>query len=74
MASRVGITTDPEYRRREWEKKHPDLWQWTILGRHPTKSEAQAHENQMARELPSITSPNDSGAEEATWYVYYFQY
>ena len=74
MASRVGITTDPEYRRREWTKKHPDLWQWAILGTHSTKSAALAHESRMARQLPSITSPSDSGAEEATWYVYYFQY
>ncbi len=45
MRKRVGITTDPEQRRKDWEKEYPTLRDWNIVKRELTYEEAQALEN-----------------------------
>ena len=74
MACRVGITTDPERRKKEWQQKHPDLRNWIILGTHSTKSAAQAQENAEAKRRGCVSNPGGAGPEYAVWHVYYFEY
>ena len=57
MACRVGITTDPEERKRRWQRQHPNLYNWEILGTHSTKAAAQAHENRAARASRCVSAP-----------------
>ena len=74
MACRIGITTDPDGRKKDWQRDYPDLWNWKILETHDTKSAAQAAENRLAEEYDCDAYPGGDGNEYDTWYVYYFQY
>ena len=74
MPCRVGITTDPEERRRHWQSQHPTLRNWQILSTHPTKAAAQNRENEEARRRGCQASPGGAGPENAIWSVYYFDY
>lgn len=47
MACRVGITTDPETRRKEWETAYPDLTDWRL--RAGCVAEAGAYGPESAR-------------------------
>lgn len=72
MPCRVGMTTDPEERKKQWESKYKSLGNWTILHKCPSKSDAQKKETEEARARRCESSPGGSGPEHATWYVYYF--
>ncbi len=74
MACRVGMTTDPEERKRYWKSKYPNLYDWDILGHYSSKSEAQAAETQFASEYKCISFPGGDGPESADWTVYRFKY
>lgn len=74
MACRVGITTNPERRKAEWEREYPNLTNWQILEIHATKSDAQAAENRLAKQLNCVAHPGGHGSDDDTWYVYYFEY
>ena len=73
MACRVGITTDPEERKRHWQRQHPNLYNWEILGTHSTKAAAQAHENHAARASRCVSAPGGADAD-GVWSVYRFYY
>ena len=73
MACRVGITTDPTQRKKDWQSKHPDLYNWEILGTHASKDAAQAHENRAARANGCASSPGGADAP-GVWSVYRFYY
>ena len=74
MACRVGMTTDPEGRKADWEDHYRRIWGWKILGEYDTKSKAQTAETQFAEKLGCTAHPGGSGSEYATWYVYFFNY
>ncbi len=74
MSCRVGITTDPDRRKKEWENQHPTLRNWKILSKHDSKTKAQSRENQEARNRGCVSGSGGGGPEYATWYVYYFEY
>lgn len=74
MACRVGITTDPNRRKREWETQYPTLRNWMIMGQYNTKSEAQKRENEVALLYGCVSAPGGAGNEYDTWYVYKFDY
>ena len=74
MACRVGITTNPERRKKEWQQEYPHLWDWTIIAKYGTKSAAQARENQEAKRRGCASSPGGGGPEVATWHVYFFRH
>ena len=46
MRKRVGISHDPEERRKHWERKYPSLRDWTIIARHLTYEQAQKKEEE----------------------------
>ena len=74
MACRIGITTDPDERRRYWQTQHPFLRNWQIIGMHFTKTAAQRQENTEAARRGCVSAPGGAGPEAATWHVYYFEY
>ena len=74
MACRVGITTDPGTRRKEWEAAHPDLTDWRILAERPTKTEAQRAGETEALRAGCVAEAGAYGPESARWFVYYFRY
>ena len=74
MACRVGITTDPQRRKREWKAEHPRLWNWRILSRYYSKTAAQRRETAEANRRSCVSRPGGAGPEDATWFVYYFEY
>ena len=74
MACRIGITTDPQGRKKDWVKVHPGLLNWQILGTHYTKTAAQKQENEEARRLGCVSHPGGAGREHDVWHVYYFNY
>ncbi len=74
MACRIGITTNPSERRRAWEREHPRLYGWEILGRYSTKSAAQAAEYRLAAQHGCESSPGGAGQENDNWRVYKFHY
>ena len=74
MACRVGMTTDPEKRKQDWESKHSNLRNWEILGFYESKTDAQKAEKMFAEEYGCVSSHGGRGPEHANWAVYRFQY
>ena len=76
MACRVGITTDPEKRKRDWEREHPSLRNWRILASGLTKKEAQNLETRLAKEQGCKNHPGGRNTDDPTkpWSVYRFEY
>ena len=73
MPCRVGITTEPDRRREEWEKQVIGFRNWRILEQFDNRDDAQDYEDEYANEHNCEAHP---GGEEAsgTWYVYYFKF
>lgn len=74
MPCRVGITMNPDRRKREWESRYSTLRNWEIVSRHNTKSAAQQKEDEIALFLGCDASPGGAGPEHADWCVYVFEY
>ena len=49
MACRVGITTDPEERKRYWQSRYRSLRNLRIVGQYNSKTKAQQEETRLAR-------------------------
>ncbi|MCY4161582.1 MAG: hypothetical protein OXC92_02330 [Flavobacteriaceae bacterium] len=74
MACRIGITTDPKARRKDWEREYPNLKNWTILKTFSKKSDAQQYEKQEAERQNCDSAPGGAGREYDKWYVYRFEF
>ena len=74
MACRVGITTRPQERKNEWQRKHPRLRNWRLFGPYPTKTIAQAREDALADRLGCVAYHGGGGRKRASWYAYCFEY
>lgn len=73
MPCQVGMTTDPDRRRREWERiRH--VSNWRIVDKAYSKSDAQDKENYWAGWLSGTSGEGGDGPEVATWYIYAFEY
>jgi len=73
MPCRVGITTNPQRRRSDWENQVVGLTNWRILAQYRTKSKAQEHENRYAARIGCLAhagGPDTPGI----WHVYRFDY
>lgn len=71
MPCRVGITTRPDERRREWQRRYPTLRNWEQR-QFESRSAAQAWENKQPCERSGGGAEPDSPG--ATWYAYRFDY
>lgn len=76
MACRVGMTTDLSQRKQYWQRVHPDLHGWEILGCYNNKVEAQKAENSFAQRYGCVSGKGGDDPERSglTWYVYRFFY
>ena len=74
MACRVGITTDPEERKRYWQSRYRSLRNWRIVGQYNSKTKAQQEETRLAKIWGCEASPGGVGPEYAVWYVYAFEH
>lgn len=73
---RVGITTDPSRRKRQWESETgSSLPTWQEYGPYATRQEAQTAEDQLAR-INGCTSHHGGANPDkpSDWYVYVFYY
>jgi len=73
MPCRVGITTRPDERRAEWERRVVGLTNWRIIGEYHSRQKAQAHEERYAQQTGCQAWPGGSDAP-GPWYVYRFDY
>ena len=73
MPCRVGITTNPERRKAQWESKVYGMKNWRILKSYRSRERAQEHENRYAAQYGCQASPggNEAGG---MWHVYRFEY
>ena len=76
MACRVGITTDPGRREREWQSTYPHTFRnWQIVRRYRSRSLAQAVENLLAILWRCESHHGGREPESAIWwYVYKFHH
>lgn len=73
MSCRIGITTNPDTRRAQWEKDLGRKVRFTILQTCATQSEAQQAETALAALNGCISSPGGQPAN-GPWYVYRIDY
>ena len=72
MPCRVGITTDPERRKREWINHYGSINNWMQWGPY-TRDHAQNEENRIAHAYNCVSHPG--GPESGhSWYVYKFNF
>lgn len=72
----VGMTTDPERRRAQWENTVDGLRNWKILKRFDSEysyDRALDYERDYARQHGCEAEPGGRRAP-GPWYVYYFEY
>ena len=82
MPCRVGITTNPEQRKRYWENRVTEFRNWQLHGYHKEKGDAQEEENRLFRrcrvhEKHRGTCHAHHGGgdpDEEGWTVYSFDY
>lgn len=75
MPCRVGMTTDPARRKKEWESEYPNLHDWEILYDGLSKEKAQEKETEEASARGCVAEPGGRESEDnKKWSVYYFKY
>lgn len=73
MPCRVGITTDPDRRRREQKNSHYGFTNWHIVKAFAKRSDAQDYERWYASRYDCQASGGGRIAR-GPWYVYVFTY
>lgn len=73
MPTRVGITTDLERRKSEWEQEVTGFKNWKKIAEFATKDEAQTYETDYAKRNGYEAEPGGRDAP-GPWYVYQFDY
>ena len=74
MACQVGMTTNPEQRKAQWKAQRPSLRNWQIVDTCYSKTAAQRREREIAQQYGCNWGEGGQGPENATWYIYYYQY
>lgn len=72
MACRAGITTRPSERKKEWEQKYPNMYNWVLHGPFDSRTNAQAWEG--AQNCEKHHGGNEPDSSSAMWYGYTFDY
>ena len=73
MPCRIGITTNPAARKKQWESKCVGFSNWRLLGGPLDRKTAQEKESALARQYGCVAHPGGEGPNHG-WYVYYFTY
>lgn len=78
MGCRVGITTDPESRKEDWERDCPGLKNWRIIAEGLSRSAAQKKEDEYEEEHDCEAYRGGRNPEpendQNNWSVYRFDY
>lgn len=74
MACRVGLTTDPERRKREWQEQYRSLRGWRVLKHGLTYGEALRWERHFASPLGCEAHHGGPYQPGPIWCVYTFLY
>lgn len=79
MPCRVGITTNPKRRKREWERLVIKLRNWQLHGCYQNKDDAQEEEDRLVQACfdRGKTCYGDAGGgdpDDEGWTVYSFDY
>lgn len=76
MGCRVGITTDPEARKEDWERDCPGFSNWRIIAEGLSRFEAQKKEDEYAKKHDCAASGGGRDPEnnQNNWSVYRFDY
>ena len=73
MKKRIGITTDPQRRKKEWESLYPSLRNWRVVATGLTYDQAQEQEFCYVRGKGFIGNGGDY-VPGYVWSVYTFEY
>lgn len=74
MPCRIGMTTNPDARKKDWKARHPTLRNWKILGEYDSKTKAQKAETEFAEQYGCKAYSGGSGPQKGDWVVYKFNY
>ena len=74
MACRIGITTDPEERKKHWSSRCKGFKNWTILKSGLTKSQADDEEQRLAKLHGCEAHAGGAAVAGKTWSVYRFEH
>ncbi len=73
MSCRIGITTDPDTRRADWERQVVGLRDWRLLRTFGAKPGAKKYAAQYAEKYGCRMSSVDMNVG-GTWYVYRYNF
>jgi hypothetical protein len=73
MATRIGITTDPEMQRLHLEGLYQSMNHWRIEAGPLNKTAAQQRKRYLAAWRGCETQRDESGPTNENWYVYSFK-
>ena len=72
---RVGMTTDPDGRKADWEAEIPNTTDWEWFGPYDSREEAQVVETALAEDGGCESHPGGREPENnKEWWVYKFTY
>lgn len=74
MACRVGITADPDRRKGEWTRQHPNLRNWRIIHSGLSYSSAQEKESDYAKRNNCQAHYGGQNNGRRNWSVYRFDH
>ena len=78
ISCRIGMTTDLNRRKKEWEREYRkqgrNIISWNIITTYKSKSVAQEFETKEAKKQNCEANPGGKGPEKAIWYVYKLEY
>lgn len=76
MGCRVGITTNVEERKADWEGEYPNMTNWKVVANGLSRDKAQEMENTLSLAHSCDASPGGNEPEDpnATWSVYRFEF
>lgn len=71
---RVGMTSDPEGRKKYWETFFPNMFGWRFIKTNLTYDEAQKLENEHAKQWGCDAEPEGDRKHGKVYVVYKFFY
>lgn len=74
MPCRIGITTEPQVRKRAWEDQVVNMRNWRILKRFQKFEDAQDYETKKAKEHGCRAAPGGGAGVTGPWSVYHFEF
>ena len=73
MGCRVGITTRPDERKKEWQQQYPQMRNWQLFGPFDSRAAAQAWEDRQTG-CDRSGGGDDPDDPRAKWHGYRFDF